>query len=73
MDIYNKLREEKLQKEKENELKKESLEKQLKKIELKQKELRAIILTALDPAFVRRQLDKCEAEKKQINQLLSNL
>ena len=73
MDIYNKLREERLQKEKESLLKKNSLEKQLKKLEARQEELRKVALTALDPAFVRRQLDKCEAEKKQINQLLSDL
>lgn len=73
MNIYEKLRTEQQQKDKEREMKRTSLEKKLNKIEARQKELRGIVLNSLDPAFVRRELDKCEAEKKQINQLLSNL
>lgn len=73
MNIHERLRTEQQQKEKEKELKRSSLEKQLKKLELRQKDLRSVALTALDPAFVRRQLDKCEEEKKQINQLLADL
>lgn len=73
MDFYEKLRAEQLQNEKEKQLKRSSLEKQLHKLETRQKELRGVALTALDPAFVRRQLDKCEEEIKQINQVLSSL
>ena len=73
MDVYERLRQEKLQKEKENAMKRSSLEKQLHKVELRQQELRGVALTALDPAFVRRQLDKCEEEKKQITRMLADL
>lgn len=73
MNPYDKLRQDELQKEKENALKRSSLEKQLHKIELRQQELRSVALTALDPAFVRRQLDKCDEEKKQITRMLADL
>jgi hypothetical protein len=73
MNPYDKLRQDELQKEKENAIKRSSLEKKLLKLENQQKELRKVALTALDPAFVRRQLDKCEEEKRQITRMLSDL
>lgn len=73
MNPYDKLRQDELQKEKENAIKRSSLEKKLQKLENQQKELRKVALTALDPAFVRRQLDKCEEEKTQITRMLSDL
>lgn len=73
MNPYDKLRQDELQKEKENAIKRSSLEKKLQKLEAQQKELRKVALTALDPAFVRRQLDKCEEEKTQITRMLSDL
>ena len=73
MNPYDKLRQDEMQKEKEKEMKRSSLEKKLLKLENQQKELRKVALTALDPAFVRRQLDKCEEEKKQITRMLSDL
>lgn len=73
MNPYDKLRQDELQKKKEKEMKRNSLEKKLLKLENQQKELRKVALTALDPAFVRRQLDKCEEEKKQITRMLSDL
>lgn len=73
MNPYDKLRQDQLQKEKENAIKRSSLEKKLVKLEAQQKELRKVALTALDPAFVRRQLDKCEEEKRQITRMLSDL
>lgn len=73
MNPYDKLRQDQLQKEKENAIKRSSLEKKLVKLEAQQKELRKVALTSLDPAFVRRQLDKCEEEKRQITRILSDL
>lgn len=73
MNPYDKLKQDELQKEKENAIKRSSLEKKLQKLENQQKELRKVALTALDPAFVRRQLDKCEEEKRQITRMLSDL
>lgn len=73
MNPYDKLRQDELQQKKEKEMKRNSLEKKLLKLENQQKELRKVALTALDPAFVRRQLDKCEEEKKQITRMLSDL
>lgn len=73
MNVHEKLKQDQLQHEKEKELKRTSLEKKLLKLEAQQKELRAVALNALDPAFVRRQLDKCDEEKKKITRLLADL
>ena len=50
-----------------------SLERQLKVWKTRQKELRYAYSNALDPEFVRRQLDKCDNEIKKINDMLSVL
>lgn len=73
MNIHERLRQDQLQQEKEKALKRTSLEKKLHKLEAQQKELRTAALNSLDPAFVRRQLDRCEEEKKRITRLLADL
>ena len=73
MNIYERLRSEEEQKRREKELKKASLEKQLKSLETQQKELRNVSATSLDPAFVRRRLDKCSEEITRINRILADL
>jgi len=73
MNIHERLRSEEEQRQKERELKTKSLEKQLKMWEARQKELRSVGVAALDPAFVRRQLDKCSEEIKRINELLARV
>lgn len=73
MNPYEQLAKDRAEKEKEKQAKTLSLEKQLKQWEARQKELRAVALTALDPAFVRRQLDRCSEEIKRINQILSTM
>lgn len=66
MNPHEKLAKEKADKEK-------SLNKQLKVVEARIKELRNVALTTLDPAFVRRNLDKYTAERKRITDLLSKI
>lgn len=73
MNIHEYLNNEQLQKQREKDLKKASLEKQLKMWQNRQSELRQFGSTAIDPAFVRRQLDKCEKEITKINQIISTL
>ena len=69
MDTYNvqkKLDEEK-------EFKRHSLEKQYHQWETRRAELRKVSLTALDPAFVRRNIDKCSAEMERISKLIESI
>jgi len=73
MNIHEYLNNEQLQKQREKDLKKASLEKQLKMWQTRQTELRQFGSTAIDTAFVRRQLDKCEKEITKINQIISTL
>ena len=73
MDVYRKLNEEAQQKAKEKEAKQLSLEKQLKVWKARQAELRKVGPSAIDPAFVRRQLDKCDKEIERLNQILNSL
>lgn len=73
MDVHNKLKQEAEQKQKEKEAKTKSLEKQLKMWEARLKELRNVGSSALDPAFVRRQADKCSEEITRINRIISTL
>lgn len=73
MDVYQKLNEEAKQKAKEKEAKQLTLEKQLKVWKARQAELRKVGPSAIDPAFVRRQLDKCDKEIERINQVLNSL
>ena len=70
---YNDYLEERRQKEKEKLAKKNSLEKQLKMWQNRQTELRKIGISAIDQAFVRRQLDKCSDEINRINAILSRI
>lgn len=73
MDFYEKLAQERRQKEQEKKLKTASLEKQLKMWQARQDELRKVGSAAIDPAFVRRQLDKCDEEIAKINRIISTL
>ena len=70
---YNDYLEAKRQQEKEKLAKKNSLERQLKMWQNRQTELRKIGISAIDPAFVRRQLDKCSDEINRINAILSSI
>ena len=73
MDYYAKMAEERKKREEEKKAKTLSLEKQLKMWKARQEELRKIGNSAIDPAFVRRQLDKCDAEISKINRIISTL
>lgn len=73
MNPYEQMKKDKAAEDKEKMAKTLSLEKQLKQWQARQKELRGVALTALDPAFVRRQLDKCDKEITKINQILSTI
>ena len=73
MDYYAKMAEERKKREEEKKAKTLSLEKQLKMWKARQEEVRKIGNSAIDPAFVRRQLDKCDAEISKINRIISTL
>jgi len=73
MDYYAKIAEERKKREEEKKAKTLSLEKQLKMWKARQEELRKIGNAAIDPVFVRRQLDKCDAEISRINHIISTL
>lgn len=73
MTPYEKIEEEKRQKEEDKRVRTASLEKQLKTWKARQTELRKTGSTALDPGFIRRQLAKCDAEIKRINDILAGL
>jgi hypothetical protein len=70
---YNDYIEEQRQREKEKLAKKNSLERQLKMWKNRQAELRKVGISAIDPAFVRRQMDKCSDEINRINAILSSI
>lgn len=73
MNIHERIAQEVEAKQQEKAFKKTSLEKQLKTWQNRQAELRKIGISALDQAFLRRQLDKCSQEITRINQILSTL
>ena len=73
MDYYAKMAEERKKREEDKKAKTLSLEKQLKMWKARQEELRKIGSSAIDPVFVRRQLDKCDAEISKINRIISTL
>ncbi len=73
MNPYEKIAAEKQLREEENKARILSLEKQLKVWQERQKELRQNYVSALDKAFVRRNLDKCDKEIQKINEVLAKI
>lgn len=73
MNIHERLQNEEAQKAREKDLKQASLEKQYKMWEKRRNELRKIGPSAIDPAFVRRNIDKCSEEMERITKILSTL
>lgn len=70
MNIHDTLRYREQQLQKEKEAKKANLEKQLKMWEKRREELRKIGHSAIDPAFIRRSIDKCSNEIDKILKML---
>lgn len=73
MNIHERLKSETEQKARERDLKQASLEKEYKMWEKRRNELRKIGPSAIDPAFVRRNIDKCSAEMERITRILSTI
>ena len=72
-DTYDKVMQEKFRREEEQRDRIMSLEKQLKVWKTRQAELRQNYISALDKAFVRRNLDKCDKEIQKINEVLAKI
>lgn len=73
MNVHDYLKSKDQQAQEEKEAKQQSLEKQLKMWRSRLDELRKVGSSALDPAFIRRQCDKCTAEIDKIVNILSKL
>lgn len=73
MNIHERLEAETAQKAKDRDLKQASLEKEYKMWEKRRDELRKVGVSAIDPAFVRRNIDKCNAEMERITKILSTI
>lgn len=69
-DIYSHLKAKQLQEDQERALQKAKLEKELAKLTKRRDELRKIGSSAIDPAFVRRSIDKCSNEIDKILKML---
>lgn len=70
MNIHDSLRYREQQLQKEKDAKKANLEKQLKMWTKRRDELRKVGSSAIDPAFIRRSIDKCSNEIDKILKML---